>query len=395
MKKIISIFVPALLLLVAVTACSKQDNKGTANTGKLEVIFGFSTDRIDENAGLTKANYTQSTAKPTTSWTGNIKDLMILCVDGSNIVRAARNVNLTGTGANMNALPQIFQGIPAGTYTVYAIANSQQATITSSFTGGTGTWNEGTFIGKNINNALLTLIATTPAPTVGIPATGGPYTCYNVPAEIFVGSRASVNVPVNGTSTQASIDLTRAVGMMRVRIDHTTAAHNKDVVFTGANSILQIRRATHQWSLGTLIASSPRTATNVIYKSSAFSIAPTPSGYTGDMNLTGNITCWSDVIMFPGGSTTVGTDMFDILISGIAPLGYMPTDGPATTNATTPVYWAGQVKGAVIANNILELDCELRSAGSIIPPGIGEYGDLSVIITPKDWGSITSVHIPL
>jgi len=385
MKKNISILASALMLLVCITSCDKQSAETKTGVGSLEVSFGFP--EIDE----TKA-YTQSTAIPTTSWNDNIKDLMILCVNSSGVVRAARNV-APPYPALQNAYTNVFTGIPSDTYTVYAVANSQQATIVSNIGASAVAWNEGSLIGQNISTALLKLVATSPVPTVGIPAGG--YICYNIPAEIFVGSTSGVSVPVDGTNaTQAVIQLTRAIGMMRVRIDKTQNDNNS-VDFTAAKGSLQIRRATQQWSLSNGITSSPRTATNEIYVGSAFLMSDPTSGYSGTMNLTGDISAWADVRMFPGGSTTVGAEKFDVLICGEAPVGYLPLGETATLTSVQPVYWSGQVDGLVLANNILEVDCTLKSKGSLTPPPVGTYGNLDILVNLISWANISSTLVEM
>lgn len=394
MKRTISIFASALMVLIVATSCSKQgDNKVmTAGTGDLKFTIDFSTKLPEIPA---PRSYTQSTAKPTTSWSGNIKDITILCVDaGTKTVKAVKTLDpATITNAPYTS---VFYGIPAATYTVYAIANSGQSNIASGFSTGTDAWGTGTLIGKNIDDLLLKLTQVTP-PAGVTPSTPG-YTCYNAPAEIFVGSKTGVTIIPNDVTTAQAINLERVIGLMRVRIDHKTAAVNKDVDFAGAKGMIQIRRATQQWSLGTLIASSPKTATNVIYVGTGFSITdPSATGYnpTTILNLAENITAWADVHMFPGGTAVAALDeKFDLLISGTAKAGYKPSDAAALT-VDTRVYWAGQVKEAVLANGILEVNCELKSAGVVTPPPVGTYGDLNITFTLGGWGIIRSVDLPL
>ena len=117
MKNIFKSTLCVLALSLGMFSCNTEDpgsdtGGGEGKEGQVVINLGFDT----------------STAKPTTSWTDNIKDLHILFVStADNRVKAARELQLPqdGTTGTHNFVLQNIPASPAGAhYNVYVVANS-------------------------------------------------------------------------------------------------------------------------------------------------------------------------------------------------------------------------------------------------------------------------------
>ena len=98
MKNIFKSTLCVLALSLGMFSCNTEDpgsdtGGGEGKEGQVVINLGF------DKAPSTQASYPTSTAKPTTSWTDNIKDLHILFVStADNRVKAARELQLPQDG---------------------------------------------------------------------------------------------------------------------------------------------------------------------------------------------------------------------------------------------------------------------------------------------------------
>lgn len=370
---------------------------GDGRSGQVTVNLGF------DKAPTTQA-YPTSTAKPTTSWTDNIKDLHILFVStADNRVKAARELQLPtdGTTAAHSFVLQNIPASPAGAhYNVYVVANSATGNNIER------TWEPAAVTGYDISSLLMKLREKTlgekPAPPAEDPEKDSKG--YEEPAEIFVGMLPNVDIAADTNNQLDPIRLTRMVGMMRVRINQSGSGNNT-VVFTGDEASFRIRRTgTSINLLGTVGFAAPKREAAVLYVKGKFNDSEPASGYsTGTiLNPAENLTLWKDIKIFPGGSETEGKEKFDIVLTGMAPAGYVPLGKDTPLAAPALVAWSGAVQKGVTANNILEVNLTLNSKGKWLDdpdePGIpepGAYGEVTIDVNLADWGSIESTDIPL
>lgn len=134
-------------------------------------------------------------------------------------------------------------------------------------------------------------------------------------------------------TTTTTIQLKRAVSLLRVRIDQTDITSEANtILFTGtgtANTSIRLRRHASSLKL-TIPAASPYTTplfggNKIDYafvSTKAFKNAEPGSGYSGSMGIdAADFTLWNDYVILPGGHASTGAEKFNLLLSGHAPSG--------------------------------------------------------------------------
>lgn len=147
-----SMFLWSLLAAMTMSACSEHNElpsgevPGGNSKANFIVKLNFEGTSM-EQGGKTRA--AQSTAVPETSWS-NIRQVQILLYDASNIVRFSDVVTPTAGNTTFT-----YTDVPAGTYTMVAIANAKSSAdaINTYLDGGTtpvewGMWNVRQKIGR-------------------------------------------------------------------------------------------------------------------------------------------------------------------------------------------------------------------------------------------------------
>lgn len=370
------------LVLLGLAACNKDDVTPTdQGKGNVKITFGF--DQETGANGPATAAVPVSDKKPTTSWAGNVKDLVILFAKTDGTIEDARRIDVP-TATDITTPQDVsLKNIPAGTYNTVIIANSGQAdNILSNWTP------EGAKT-KNLSNLLMNLVSETMPQ--GITGTG-----YKEPAEIFYANQ-SVTVQADKDNTVSTpFALKRAVSLIRVRL--IPAGPNKDKIdFTtlGKGAIF-FRKVQTTMTAGNVL--SGRDENKGIYIGKSF-LGTEPTGYTGTKNILGNgVTCYQDFLSFPGGSKDKGAEKFDIMIMGTTkdatyvPTGHNPGDPVAKD---TPIYWSGSISEVAAANGILEVVITVQSAGEQTVPEVGSYGNLTIQVNVSEWGNVTQYEMPV
>ena len=384
-KRVLSIIMMAAMSVSSFMSCSSDtDNLPTedGSTGAVTVSFGLET-------SASSRAISQSTAKPVTGW-NNVNQLMMLFVDGSDMVKAARVIKVPDV-TTMEKHDVLLSNVPAGSFKAYLIANYNESNITRP--NGGAAWNEGNVVGQNINALTLNLVANsdfTPVSTESI-ASG-----FKSPSEIFMDSK-QVTIIADQTSSSIDFTLTRIVSIFRVRVDQSQNGNNV-VNFKEANADIRIRKIAKSFNPKSLVPANV-IATDLIYDKgiALFNDAEPTSGYSNGqiLDAENNISLWSDLLIFPGGSATEGSKKMDLVISGLAPVGYIPLGQTAGLTTATLVYWNGQVQANVLSNNILEVNCILKQSGSVVVPEVGSYGNLDIDVNIAEWGNISSTNIEM
>ena len=403
MKNIFKSTLCVLALSLGMFSCNTEDpgsdtGGGEGKEGQVVINLGF------DKAPSTQASYPTSTAKPTTSWTDNIKDLHILFVStADNRVKAARELQLPqdGTTGTHNFVLQNIPASPAGAhYNVYVVANSATGNNIER------TWEPAAAVGYEISTLLMKLQEKPLGEQPALPAENPEKDSkgYEEPAEIFIGVLPNADILADQNNTLSTITLKRAVSMMRVRINQSLSG-NESVQFDVDEASFRIRRVgTSVNVLSTVGFASPKREQAVLYVKGKFNDADPEGGYsTGTiLDPTNKLTLWKDIRLLPGGSETESKEKFDIVLIGKAPAGYIPLSHTTGLTAPALVAWSGAVQKGVTANNILEVNLTLNSRGKWLDdpddPGIpepGQYGDVTIDVNLADWGSIESTDIPL
>ncbi len=373
----------AVLFAAGTFSCSNSSDKPTnpapLESGSLELTMRFDNSQF-------KA--TQSTAKPTTTWQ-NINNLMILFVNSSDVVVAAELIAAPNSN-DASDQSMVIDAIPVGDYTTYLVANHNDATIARA---GSSQWNQANVVGMNINALTLSLTQHDQyTPTAEESGSTG----YHSPSELFI-AKMPTTITADQTTAQVEFNLARMVSLMRVRINQANNGNNA-VDFTTDDAELRIRRATTTATLNSGVATST-SEQNLIYGGgeSLFSSSEPANGYSSGsiLDIANGYTLWSDMIIFPGGSDTDGEMKFNIVLSALAPVGYVPFGTTTALTEATTVYWSGQVESAVASNNILEVNCTLLKAGSTSIQEAVKFGNLDMLISIADWGNISSTNIEM
>ena len=388
MKKQFSILTVAVALLMGITSCSKDNESVPTGEGTLKVNFNFET--------VTPTRAATSDAKPDTKWS-NIKNLQLVLVDGTGVAKVVRDVTIPADGAATSP-SQTFDRIPTGSYTIYLIANNGYVgNPFGSTTAKIGTANP-IVVGTNFNTALMNLVA---APVNSYLGTA-PANAYDEASELFVGYAPTGAIEADKVNaTPVDVKLTRAVSLLRIRIDQTDVVSKANTVdFThAADASIRLRR--HAKALK--ILGSPVSQFDASKDGQAFTstkafkkVAPT-TGYTGNMGLGSDFTLWNDYVILPGGHASVGANKFNLLISGHAPAGYINSEGGIVATGGARVWWQGDVDGLIAANGILVLNVKVATPGyeDENPPVFETYGKLAITATIVDWAPATNVNVPL
>lgn len=410
----------AAAMLVGATSCDKEagnDGSESLETGMLKVTLDFA--KPSSNA----ATYapTASTAKPSTTWQGNIKSLAIFFTDNSGLIKAAQAIPYD---LNNDLLTQTktVQGVPVGTFDVYVFANWDQ---------GDHDWSVAAAKGRQIKDLYMRALTNGDYAGYKHQTSEANSNGYKEAPEVFVAKHSNITIVADQTITDpATYQLTRIVSLVRVRIDQSqdnANNHNDLINFQDVNASLRIRRINTGINLlytdATRTTTTNRTETDannaVFFAKGAFKNSEPTTGYSAGKILTDQFKSWNDVILIPAGSGTVGAEKLDVVITGITTADYVPAGYPKMMdvdhNPATPdvlvekapagsqIAWAGAVTAELTGNGILELNLTLLSAGQWVDPTNPdkplpkplEYGNLEIKVGLVEWGAIQQVNIEL
>lgn len=377
MRKLVQLFVLTPLLVTGLLSCNKDEEVVTdRGTGNVKMSFGFSENPEGRAVPV-------SGKKPTTSWTGNIKDLIILFAkDG--VVVDARSVN-PPTGTDIAEKTVSLKNIPANTNCdVYVIANSGQTDISRQG------WTPENAKGRRVQDLMMAL--TTATMPVGVTGTG-----YNPPAEIFMANQRVTIEADKDNNITTPFALTRVVSLIRVRLVPKGDNLSK-IDFTGAGkAFIFLRRVSP--SMNVLKAFTAVVPTDGVFVNQPFLGTEPTDGYAGTGNIldaANGVTCYRDFLCFPGGSATAGAQKFDIMIKGTTKTAdYIPAGATTPLVVNSPVYWSGAISQAVASNGILEVVVTVQSVGEKDEPEVGSYGNLTIKVNLVEWGNITQTELPV
>lgn len=385
------VYVWSVVVALVMTACSSDQNEAidaSAKTGTFEISIAFDA----SNQGETRA----STAIPTTGWT-NIKQLQFFLYNPTTGSVAWSDIVYPNTTAGTTSKTYAYTTIPAGNYTLVAVANAQSATddVATYVGGAVQPWSVGNVYLKDVSTMLIKHKGMT-----GWPATINPVSSsltslvpHTQPSEVFMGS-AAVSIS-SATPGSASISLKREVSMMRVRVDKSNPIAS-DVDFTVASAAVMLYNLPDQMGISATTGgiTSASTPANVLYAGGAFSTATT--GYLDDG---GNYSCWKETIVFPnnGGrannanttANAVTANKYFVVLCGVAQAGHVFANSAVATGGEL-VFWYGQINEVFTPNIIREVNLVLLTGGlPTPPPGVVEYGGLTIEVNePLPWGSI-------
>jgi hypothetical protein len=414
MKKICFI-ISAIALTLGVVSCQKDNAvKGITDTdtGSVKIHLGFAAN----NGGNVRADYTTSTAVPATDWNNNVKSMLFILTSSDGTIKVARNLSLINEAGHAQK-EIVLNDVPAALgYIGYIIANYETATTP----GITPNFSTTSVLGQNITALMLSLVQNTgyTLSTDEAAATKA----YNTAGEVFIARATGIDVDANvaDPAVAATFQLTRAVSMLRVRINKNfpftveiggvnEQISNDMIEFTGANAAnaaVRLRMAgTNLKYDGTTTAFTPRdaAATNVIYSVGGW-LDNIPAGYVlaSDGSATTQKTAvldddqqvFKDMLILPGGAAT-GAGRFDIVVTGWAPAGYVLQGSTEKLTTGQLVHWSGTVNMAAKANNVLELNVELTSLGKGVVPDVTATGNLKVNVDLVPWGGIDTTVVPL
>lgn len=399
-------------MLVGATSCDKEagnDGSESLGTGMLKVTLDFA--KPSSNA----ATYapTASTAKPSTTWQGNIKSLAIFFTDNTGVIKSAQTIPYD-LNNDLLAQTKTVQGVPVGTYDVYVFANWDQ---------GDYDWSVAAAKGRQIKDLYMRALTNGDYAGYKHQTSEANSNGYKEAPEVFVAKHSNITIAADQTVIDSTpYQLPRIVSLVRVRIDQSqdnANNHNDLINFQDVNASLRIRRINTGINLlytdATRTTTTSRTETDaknaVFFAKGAFKNSEPTGGYSTGTVLTDQFKSWNDVILFPAGSATVGAEKLDVVVTGITTADYVPAGYPKTIGgvlvekapAGSQIAWAGAVTAELTGNGILELNLTLLSAGQWVDPTNPdkplpepqEYGNLEIKVGLVEWGAIQQVNIEL
>ena len=311
------------------------------------------------------------------------------------------------TGNDLSQKTKLFTNVPVGTYHVYVVANtSASLTANPHVTAG----NAGiapTTIAGNVDNYLAKLVAHSGS-KLGIDAAG--VELYKEPTEVFIAYQTGVTIAADTKTVHPTpFKLTRAVSMLRVRIDRDhgqNGVDNSGVKFeTAGKSAFRLSNSNTGLKVSDNTVFGATKKMNV-YSGKQWKTADPTTGYNPtNMGLDADYQLWNDYIVFPGGHENTSSKKFGIVVIGWAPKGYIlldPREATGTREVTNAagegVFWTGTVNDDAVANGILVVNAKLLTAGTTIEVEIPENpdnGSLEITVQPVDWGAIEETDVPM
>ena len=434
MKKVFNSFY--VLMLLFLSSCASNENVDTTpRTGELVAKINFS-----QAQGTRVTNETaESTAIPITNWS-NVKDLQLFLYDSSNGKVAFSKIFQPDTSASGSTQTFKFTNVPVGTYKLALVANIDAgSTVYKIQTTLNGTATVPDWVTLTTTNVLGKSL-TTPDIYAGLATTSFPpyhtwnkdnsqNKAYSPPSEIFTAYSSSDVVvkegkttpdPANNDGSSATnLLLTRAISLMRVRVNKekkTPNAPQLDLVdFKTDKSFIVLHRLPKGLKLdGTgvlqdsekdniMIGATGTTTFNDENPklSEGYSIANDHN--TEGIIIKGDYKLWKDIFVLP--TTTSSTDetvlahrKYFIVIAGWAKEGYKYADGTSAAAGGQVVYWWGTINEAFSPNVIREVNLNITSPGSPTnPTDPDQVGILNITVgAPEPWNkNIVSETIEL
>lgn len=396
------VYVWSLVAALVMTACSSDQNEAidvAAKTGTFEISIAFS----NSNPGGSRA----STAVPATTW-DNVKQIQFFLYNSTGNIAWSDVVTPSGGTASGTSRVYTYASVPAGTYTLAAVANAKSGSddVITATSSGTQEWIVGNVTNKTISSMLIqhkagSWNAAMTGNTAISTAISG-LNPYKQPSEVFMGYATGVVVSA-AAPAPATITLKREVSLMRVRVDQKTNAEVVSKVgFADPKTAIMLYNLPNQMGIAEGNAGGIGTAStgaNTLFTDGVFATTDTGG------HLDGNFTAWKDVIVFPnnGGRANNGTPAADatnkyfVVLCGVAQAGHVYAGG-ALANAGDLVFWYGPIDKVFTPNIIREVNLILKTGGSATPPpNIVEYGGLSINVNePLPWDSniqVTTIEV--
>lgn len=435
MKKVFNSFYVLMLLFLSSCASNENVDTTTKGTGELIAKINFS-----QAQGTRATSDAESTAIPKTSWE-NVKDLQLFLYDSSNGKVAFSKIFQPDTSASGSTQTFKFTNVPVGTYKLALVANIDAgSTVYKIQTTLNGTATVPDWVTLTTTNVLGKSL-TTPDIYAGLATTSFPLDhtwdntsptskdqAYLPPSEIFtaysssdvvIKEGATTTEPDNNSSPTTVLSLTRAISLMRVRVNKEKKAPNApqlDLVdFKTDKSFIVLHRLPKGLKLdGTGVLQDSEKDNIMIGATGATTFndenPKLSEGYSiaNDHNtegiiIKGDYKLWKDIFVLP--TTTSSTDetvlahrKYFIVIAGWAKEGYKYADGTSAAAGGQVVYWWGTINEAFSPNVIREVNLNITSPGSPTnPTDPDQVGNLNITVgAPEPWNkNIVSETIEL
>ncbi|MDE5845306.1 MAG: hypothetical protein K2H44_07985 [Muribaculaceae bacterium] len=459
MKKIYSLFMSSLLFgsMVVFSSCSSDEKKEfTTETSSMHLTVDFA-----KAAQSRATNFTPSVGVPTTSWGDNILKLQFFLYDANGVIRWAKTVdrNHYTTLSDNQADPdgwyfdgtkfgETFRDVPVGSFTLIAVANVDRnvSNVRTTFgrNGMTSTLQDVDYSDAFIDNTNVDelFICHAWSQNQRFPdfyqdrlsyavANSGRSNEYGrlEAGEVFRGFAEGVII-TSTTEALASMEISRDVAMIRLRIDPSALAEidggEAKVDWTRNNAIFlsnvpqAIKMAHHVDNIGNVATpfNGNSISSSVVFihnpSGCTFNTTEPTSGYEpGTQILTDGFTMWRDIIIFPNkcddevqgvetGGVVPAHDRHKYVLS-ISALGLpghnckdndnLDADGNPTTvtlDAPTTVYWCAYLDLAMASNNVYEYNITFDNGGQTpLPnrPDISSMGLNVNFVTLRPWNS--------
>lgn len=386
-----------------------------------------------------------SNAVPITSW-DNIKSLQLFLYDNQGVIHfsdlidaASIQNNLASNPTSNGSVTYTYGNVPAGSYRLMAVANANSATVPgvkTTISGSPTPWTALNVLNRFIYNCHITPADTNfPLFYQNQVAASGQVrneVPLSEPSEIFLGQGFVNNTDpevsvVSGQTTAATIELTREVSMMRLRVNlagEEGKVNNADVNLNpdgkvDFNRTASIMIATvpdyiipmakdrevngeklYAGTSGSSSASSIFVPATVNGNRMFYEANPT-TGYKEGGKIIGiegdpyKATSWRDIIVYSNNNRQQLTgsaaneplkqNRYLLIISATGLPGHVTKEGELTEAKT--VYWLGYINQGFVRNQIREVNIKFLDGGSTeLPERPDNVGNLTVTVSePKPW----------
>ncbi len=387
--KNLSFIAAAALIATAVASCDNSQvvQTGEETYGEVKVTFEFASS-VSGKADPNDYNV------PTTTWS-DIQSLAIVVVGSDNYIKAAKDVtdqiaNATGTAAQEVTISNVATG---SGYTVYMLANYKTTDTQANGYGYAGIPGQSFDVASYVGSLYTTLpLSLSSGQNLDSRVEfESEHTFYDAAPNYFVGSTSDITVS-DGETTSVSLSIARIEALVRVRIDNTVEAENAKVTPT----YVLLRRLVTSYTFPATWGSNSEFAT---YMGEFSTTEPTTStGYTGNSTILATpYSCFSDALIWPTGSTTESSEQINVVVVGFTNTSdYTPSGSTSTVEQGTLVYWQGNIKAEMPANNIVVANVQLANKGELGPiEDPGTYGNIEVTVSLLDWEELVEVDMSL
>lgn len=402
-KSIFGLFVASFFAATITTSCDNTqdviDPSVSGETGNMEISFNFKS---------TPGTYADPDdyVVPTTYWS-DIESLGVFMVDNSNVIVYANDItSMVNSVDNASNQSVTVSNIEEGSYTLYVLANYETSNTKAQGYGYGGVPQTSispvSYVGKYLSTLVLDIASDS---SFDYPLEEDPGYSYGAAPNYFLGTADNVTIS-SATTANVDVSLERIVSLVRVMINNSVdpaSSTNADIDFTDSDASFMIRRINSTYDVSTGNYADDATNVETLYFKKGFLSADPTSGYASGSTYSSVLqtpyTTYQDALLFPGGADeNDSSSQLNFVVTGICKVDGYECYGGLTADIGDMVAWAGNVKQALVVNNVMIVKLNLQTAGQLVDedhplPPAKTYGDMEVDIELIPWDELVEIEM--